>query len=136
MFEAFQATPSMLQSPSSAFVMREQLKTVSKQIGVAVSQQNFFLDVEIRVPRNLHVTKYYFSFDIFCPTVKKFKQMNFNSQAVQKQMAGQIGLQAVVRPDLDQRHKSISYPSHWLRDKAKELSDTRFLTRTHSIILI
>jgi hypothetical protein len=29
----------------------------------------------------------------------------FNSQAVQKQMAGQIGLQAVVRPDLDQRHK-------------------------------
>ena len=65
MFEAFQATPSVLQSPSSAFVMREQLKTVSKQIGVAVSQQNFFLDVEIRVPRNLHVTKYYFSFDIF-----------------------------------------------------------------------
>lgn len=30
---------------------------------------------------------------------------NFNSQAVQKQMAGQIGLQAVVRPDLDQKHK-------------------------------
>lgn len=29
----------------------------------------------------------------------------FNSQAVQKQMAGQNGLPAVVCPDLDQRHK-------------------------------
>lgn len=65
MFEAFQATQSMLPLPSSAFVMRKQPKTVCKQTGMAVSQQNFFMDMEIRVPCNLHVTKYYFSFDIF-----------------------------------------------------------------------
>lgn len=103
-FWAFQVTRSELQLRSSAGVMSAATGSKETNRGgcIPTKLSLWTWKSELKIIFVCHKTLFLFWY--FFQPFNNVKAI-FNSQAVQKQMAGQIGLQAVVCPDLEQRHK-------------------------------